>query len=110
MRLCLSVLVSLIVPSLLTPLCVGAEPIAARYKEGCIHGYLALRTLDGKIIAAGDLIQTVHGSQVTSRLVYRFHDGSIDDDTAVFTQNGTSGSSAITTSSGGRGFRSRRMS
>ena len=65
-----------------------ADPIPVLYKEGSVHGYLALRSLDGKILAAGDLIQTVHGNRLVSRLVYHFRDGSLDDDTAVFTQEG----------------------
>lgn len=65
----------------------GASPIPVRYPEGSVHGYLALRSLDGKIVAAGDLMQTVHNGRLTSHLIYRFRDGSIDDDTAVFTQN-----------------------
>src|ERR1039458_9356086 len=67
---------------------LGAEPITVRYPEGSTHGYLAIRTLDGKLVAAGDSIQTVHGGQLVSRLIYRFKDGSIDEDTAVFTQHG----------------------
>lgn len=66
----------------------NAEPVMVRFPEGSVHGYLALRSLDGKLLASGDLAQSVHGEQLTSRLVYRFKDGSIDDDTAVFTQNG----------------------
>ena len=66
----------------------GADPVPVRYAEGSVHGYLALRSLDGKLLAAGDLTQTVQGARLTSRLVYRFKDGSIDDDTAVFTQSG----------------------
>ena len=72
----------------LVPVVSPAEPVAVRYPEGSVHGYLALRDLNGKLLAAGDLIQTIHGAQLTSRLVYHFKDGSIDDDTAVFTQNG----------------------
>ncbi len=53
-----------------------------------MRGYLALRSLDDKLIAAGDLTQTIHGGRLVSRLIYRFKDGSVDDDTAVFTQNG----------------------
>lgn len=64
------------------------EPIPVRYQEGSVRGYLALRSLDGKLIAAGDLIQSIHGGVLVSRLVYHFKDGSIDDDTAVFTQSG----------------------
>jgi hypothetical protein len=36
----------------------------------------------------GDLTQTVHGNRLVSRLVFRFNDGSIDDETAVFSQQG----------------------
>ena len=67
----------------------GADPVRVRYPEGSVHGYLALRSLDGKLLAAGDLTQTVQHGRLISRLIYRFKDGSIDDDTAVFTQNGT---------------------
>jgi hypothetical protein len=66
----------------------SAAPVKVRYQEGSIHGYLALRSLDGKLLASGDLIQTVSGGKLTSRLVYRFRDGSIDEETAVFTQAG----------------------
>src|SRR3954447_8546058 len=74
---------------LLHPLCMPAEPIAVRYVEGSVHGFLALRTMEGKILAAGDLVQVVRGNRVTSRLVFRFRDGSIDDETAVFSQRGS---------------------
>ncbi|HWR54465.1 MAG TPA: hypothetical protein VN428_25380 [Bryobacteraceae bacterium] len=63
-----------------------AEPVAVRYREGTLHGFLALRTLDDKILAAGDLTQTVRGNRVVSRLVFRFEDGSVDDETTVFSQ------------------------
>ncbi len=53
-----------------------------------MHGYLALRSLDGKLLAAGDLVQTMRGERIVSRLIYRFRDGSLDDETAVFTQRG----------------------
>ncbi len=72
----------------LSPAATLAEPVAVQYRQGSVHGYLALRDLDGKLLAAGDLIQTIQGDQLTSRLVYRFKDGSIDDETAVFTQTG----------------------
>jgi hypothetical protein len=63
-----------------------AEQVAVRYTEGLVHGFLALRTLDGTLLANGDLIQTARGTQVTSRLVFRFKDGSIHDEMAVFSQ------------------------
>ena len=77
-----------LVAILLRPAVLDADPIPVKYQEGSVHGYLALRTLDGKIVAAGDLVQKIHGDRVVSRLVYHFRDGSIDDDTATFTQRG----------------------
>lgn len=64
----------------------SAEPVAVRYSEGIVHGFLVLRTLEGKPIADGDLIQTARGTTVTARLVFHFKDGSIHDETAVFSQ------------------------
>jgi len=66
----------------------SAEPVAVRHAEGLVHGFLALRSLEGKLLASGDLIQEVHGDRVTSRLVFRFRDGSVHDETAVFSQRG----------------------
>jgi hypothetical protein len=59
-----------------------------RHPEGTVHGFLALRTLDGETLGDGDLIQTVRGDQITSRLVFHLKDGSLQDETVVFTQNG----------------------
>jgi hypothetical protein len=63
-----------------------AEPVAVRYPEGLVHGFLVLRTLDGRSIADGDLSQVASGVRVTSRLTFRFRDGSLYDESAVFTQ------------------------
>jgi hypothetical protein len=73
---------------LLCPCLLSAAQVPVRHKEGLVHGFLALRTLQGEIIADGDLIQNVHGDVVTSRLVFHFKDGSLHDDTAVFSQHG----------------------
>ena len=63
-----------------------AANVTVRYREGLTHGFLVLSTPDGKPIAVGDLNQTTHGSQVTARLVYHFDDGSLQDETTVFSQ------------------------
>jgi hypothetical protein len=70
----------------LWPGALSAEPVAVRYTEGVVHGFLVLRTLDGTAIADGDLIQVDRGDRVTSRLVFHFKDGSVNEETAVFTQ------------------------
>jgi hypothetical protein len=63
-----------------------ADPVAVRYTRGTIHGLLELQTEDGHVVASGDLVQVVHGSQVTAQLTFHFKDGSIDDETTVFSQ------------------------
>jgi hypothetical protein len=68
---------------------MSASPVAVRFKEGLLHGFLVLSTLDGKPIAEGDLIQFPHGNQITSRLTYHFNDGSRQEETAIFSQRGT---------------------
>jgi hypothetical protein len=66
-----------------------ADPVAVRHGEGIVHGFLTLRTVDGTLVANGDLIQNARAGRVTSRLVFHFKDGSLRDETAVFTQSGT---------------------
>jgi hypothetical protein len=80
------VVLSLVVIALLARRDASGEPVAVRYTEGIVHGFLALRTTDGKTLADGDLIQTARGSHVTTRLVFRFKDGSLHDETAIFEQ------------------------
>ena len=65
---------------------LAAEPVAVRHTEGIVHGFLVLRTLEGAAIADGELVQTARGDRVTSRLSFRFKDGSVHEETAVFTQ------------------------
>jgi hypothetical protein len=79
---------SVILGILLTVRLAQGEPIAVRHPQGSAHGFLALKTLDGVRIATGDVTQLVRGDRVTSRLIFRFRDGSIDDETTVFTQRG----------------------
>lgn len=67
-------------------LSANAEPIPVRHVEGTIHGFLVLRSEDGKAIASGDLIQVAHGSEVTSQTLFRFKDGSTDDETTIYSQ------------------------
>lgn len=57
-----------------------------RHLEGTVHGFLALRSREGRVLAVGDLFQVVRGDRVTSRLLFRFKDGSVDDETTVFSQ------------------------
>ena len=66
----------------------SAEPVVVRHVEGLVHGFLSLRSPEGGVLANGDLIQNARGDRVTSRLVFHFKDGSLHDETAVFSQRG----------------------
>ena len=72
--------------ALLDPGAMPAVPVAVRHAEGLVHGFLVLRTVAGETLADGDLIQVARGDQVTSRLAFRFKEGSVHDETAVFSQ------------------------
>ncbi len=65
-----------------------AQPVAVRQTEGAIHGFLSLSAMDGAVVANGELEQTAHGNRVTTRLTFHFKDGSLQDETTVFTQSG----------------------
>jgi len=65
---------------------VQAELVAVRFTEGITHGFLALRTPDGALIAAGDLAQVARRGAVETRTVFHFKDGSLWDETVVYTQ------------------------
>jgi hypothetical protein len=62
------------------------ELVPVRHTEGLVHGFLVLRDEGGKDIARGDLIQNAQASRVTSRLTFHFFDGSLYDETALFSQ------------------------
>jgi uncharacterized membrane protein YeaQ/YmgE (transglycosylase-associated protein family) len=71
---------------LLNPRPLSAAAVPVRFVEGATHGFLVLRTVDGVLIASGDLLQVGRGGGVESRMVFHFKDGSLFDETVVFTQ------------------------
>ena len=75
-----------LVTMLLGPRPLSAAPVPVRFVEGATHGFLVLRTVDGVLIASGDLLQVGRGGEVESRMVFHFKDGSVFDETVVFTQ------------------------
>jgi len=75
-----------LVTVLLWPRPLPAAPVPVRFVEGTMHGFLVLRTVKGILIASGDLLQVGRSGEVESRMVFRFKDGSVFDETVVFTQ------------------------
>jgi hypothetical protein len=69
-------------------LIAAAEPVPAHHPEGTLHGFLALTTEQGQVLADGDVIELVHGDRVTAHLTFHFKDGSLDEETTVYSQRG----------------------
>jgi hypothetical protein len=63
--------------------------VAVRYPEGVAHGFLVLRTPDGKALADGESTQVTQGDRVTSEMSFKFTDGSVYEQTTIFSQRGT---------------------
>ena len=63
-----------------------AAPVPVRFDEGSLHGFLVLSAPKDVLIASGDLLQVGRDGEVKSRLVFHFKDGSVYDETVVFTQ------------------------
>lgn len=74
--------------SLATPVAALAEPVAVRFTEGVSRAFPVLRDAKGDKIAQGDLVQIAREDRVENRLTFRFRDGSIFDETVVFSQRG----------------------
>jgi hypothetical protein len=53
-----------------------------------MHRFMGARAESGRIIANGEFTQVVQGDEVTMRMIYRFSDGSIDDETTTYRQRG----------------------
>ncbi len=94
-RLCLGFCARLLrprfVPLVLFAFCASslaglADPVPVHYVQGTIHGFLEMRTEDGQVVASGDLVQVAHGTEVTSHTLFHFKDGSVDDETTVYSQ------------------------
>lgn len=64
-----------------------AAPVAVRFPEGVIHGFLSMRSPAGEIIGQGEMTQVAKEEGVVEgHLVIRFKDGSLHDEKVVFSQ------------------------
>jgi len=61
--------------------------VAVKHREGVSHGFIVLHSTDGRQLATGDMIQTVEGERVTTEVVLHFKDGSVHNETTVFSQD-----------------------
>ncbi|MCM0082425.1 hypothetical protein L4X63_12575 [Geomonas sp. Red32] len=70
-----------------TTLRAQAAQVPVRFSEGMTRGFLVLNDSAGKRPASGDFLQVENGEEVKARVLLHFKDGSLHDETAVFTQH-----------------------
>jgi hypothetical protein len=75
-----------IAATLLSFCSLHAAPVAVRFLEGTVHGFLLLRSTNGDTLAYGEQLQLHRDGGIESRLVFRFKDGSFHDERVFFTQ------------------------
>lgn len=63
-----------------------ADVVSVRHLEGRIHGFLVLKDVEDRVLASGTLNQSNNGNRVTAKLEFHFKDGSIYEETAVYSQ------------------------
>jgi hypothetical protein len=66
-----------------------AEQITVKHVQLPMHRFMVARSESGQIIADVEFSQAVQGDQVTMHVIYRFVDGSIDDEETTYMQQGT---------------------
>jgi hypothetical protein len=67
---------------------VSAAPVRVQFTEGVTRAFPVLRSASGEKLAQGELSQVAQGDVVRSRLIFRFSDGSLYDETLTFSQRG----------------------
>lgn len=63
-----------------------ADPVKVRQPEGQVRGFLLLSAKAGEALAHGELVQTLRRGLVDSRMTFHFKDGSLYDETVVYSQ------------------------
>jgi len=64
----------------------NADPVPVRHIQGYIHGFIVLKDSTDRILASGDVTQDPADNRVTSIFSLHFKDGSLYQETSVFSQ------------------------
>jgi hypothetical protein len=74
---------------LVTVAVASGQGVKVRARDGSARGFLVLRSETGAVLASGEFSQIPQGDRVKVRLVFHFKDGSLDEETTVYSQNST---------------------
>jgi hypothetical protein len=66
-----------------------AASVVVKHAQGMARGFLIVRSESGAFLATGDLSQVATGNRVRSTLTFKFRDGSLDEETSIFSQAGS---------------------
>ncbi len=77
----------LAIVSLLAPSFLRSDDVLVRHQLGALRGFLVMRNRDGDMIADGESSQVLRGGRVTTKTQFHFKDGSIYQETAIFSQS-----------------------
>lgn len=78
-----------ILPSLAVSNDAPPQAIPVQHLGGLVHGFLVLRSEQSEILANGESLQSNRGDRVTNRLILHFKDGSLHEETTVYSQRRT---------------------
>ena len=73
----------------LNPTLLFSDGVAVRHRERFGHGFLTFKNSEGKTLAVGEEIDTVQGDRLKTHLRFVFKDGSIYEETTLFSQSRT---------------------
>ncbi len=80
-------MVSLVAVAMLVPPgCAKGEAVRVHHREGSLRGFVVLKSEKGATLASGEFSEVSRGDRIKSRLVFYFRDGSVDDETSVYSQ------------------------
>jgi hypothetical protein len=74
---------------LVTVAVASGQGVRVRMRDGSARGFLVLRSETGAILASGEFSQIPQGDRIKARTLFHFKDGSLYEETTVYSQNST---------------------
>jgi hypothetical protein len=73
--------------ALVTSIRLDSQATRILHRGGAEHGFLVLHDAEGALLASGELTQAASREGMKMRVVFHFLDGSVDDETVVYSQH-----------------------